>query len=277
MDSVPLAARAAVVVSLVSQLACAGVSLPQPGLPAADVVAGFDTRDYPGDEAMAAWLASSPYRWVGYYLGAPCYTGTSWQGRRAALHTAGWGTAAIFVGEQDWSAMQLTAGDSTVAEEGARCTTRNLTVEQGRLDAQSADSAMAAEGFAPGTPVFLDVERMEQVSSAMEAYVRAWFDAMLALGRYRPALYAHERNVTTLYETGRAAFAAAGRSDTPILWVARAGDFDVTRRPSDSGILTASIWQGVFDDRQTWGGVTLVVDGNVASPAIPGILPSRSR
>lgn len=268
-------ARCGAILLILLQLACAGVSVPPPGGPAvSDVVAGFDTREYPGEAAMAAWRASSPYRWVGYYLGAPCYTGTSWQRRRASLHAGGWGTVVIFVGEQDWSAMQPEAGDSTVAEEGARCTATNLTAEQGMLDAQGADSAMAAEGFAPGTPVFLDVERMERVSSAMETYVRAWFDEMLALGRYPPALYAHARNVTTLYETGRAAFSAAGRSDAPILWVAGTGEFTVNSRPADSGILTASIWQGVFDDRQSFGGVTLIVDGNVALTAIPGIVPA---
>ena len=48
-------------------------------------VPGFDTRDYPGDAVMRGWFGASPYRWVGYYLPAPCYTGTTWTGRRAAL------------------------------------------------------------------------------------------------------------------------------------------------------------------------------------------------
>ncbi|HEU5210844.1 MAG TPA: glycoside hydrolase domain-containing protein [Longimicrobiales bacterium] len=237
------------------------------------VLPGFDTRTYPGDAAMRTWLDASPYRWVGYYLPAPCYTGTSWVGTRERIASIGWGVAPLFVGEQDWSAIQ--PGDTTVAEQGARCTTQNLTPAQGAADAVAADSVMDAEGFPPGTPVFLDVERMERVSRAMEEYVHAWFTEMLARGRYTPSLYAHERNVTPLFERARAAFAAAGRSDEPFLWVARAGALDVGSRPADSGILSAAIWQGRFDVDETWGDVTLRVDANVASVAVPGIMPYR--
>jgi len=248
--------------------ACGGV-VHGPEVPGA-VLPGFDTRTYPGDAAMQTWLQESPYRWVGYYLQAPCYTGTSWVGTRERIATIGWGIAPLFVGEQDWSAIQ--PGDTTVAEQGARCTTQNLTPEQGAAHAVAADSTMHAEGFPPGTPVFLDVERMERVSRAMEEYVDAWFREMLALGRYTPALYAHERNVTPLFERARAAFATAGRSDQPFLWVARSGDFDITRRPTDSGILSASIWQGRFDIDETWGGVELRIDANVGSAAVPGLM-----
>lgn len=237
------------------------------------VLPGFDTRTYPGDAAMQTWLRESPYRWVGYYLPAPCYTGVSWVGTRERIATIGWGIAPLFVGEQDWSAIQ--PGDTTVAEQGARCTTQNLTIEQGVAHAIAADSIMQAEGFPPGTPVFLDVERMERVSRAMEEYVNSWFTEMLARGRYTPALYAHERNVTPLFERARVAFAEAGRSDQPFLWVARSGDFDIARRPMDSGILSASIWQGRFDIDETWGGVTLRIDANVGSAAVPGLMLRR--
>jgi len=40
---------------------------------------GFDTFAYPGDDAMHAWAtADKPYRWVGYYLSAPCHSDSSW-------------------------------------------------------------------------------------------------------------------------------------------------------------------------------------------------------
>lgn len=234
---------------------------------------GFDTRTYPGDAAMRTWRDTSPYRWVGYYLPAPCYTGTSWVGTRERLASIGWGMVPLFVGEQDWSVIR--PDDAAVAEQGARCTSRNLTAAQGAADAAVADSILDAEGFPPGTPVFLDVERMERVTRAMEEYVHAWFTEMLERGRYTPSLYAHERNVTPLFERARAAFETAGRSDQPFLWVARAGDMTVTSRPSDSGILSAAIWQGRFDVDETWGGVTLRIDTNVASIAVPGIMPGR--
>jgi hypothetical protein len=253
---------------------CAGAVLPEPRAPGIDAtVPGFDTRTYPGPAAMRTWYDASPYYWVGYYVSAPCYTGTTWTGRREEIASMGWGMAVIYVGEQDWSAIQ--PPDTSAALPGARCTSENLDPEHGRRDAVEADSILDAEGFAPGTPVFLDVERMERVSRAMESYVRAWFTHMLTIGRYTPALYAHERNATTLYEAARVAFVEAGRSDAPILWVARGGGFSVDSRPADSGILTASIWQGLFDTHETWGGVTLKIDANVASAAVPGIAPVR--
>src|SRR5450756_3248054 len=64
---------------------------------------GFDTFAYPGDDSMQAWLtADKPYRWVGYYLSAPCHNDTSWQGKRETLSTMGWGMAVIYVGQQTW-------------------------------------------------------------------------------------------------------------------------------------------------------------------------------
>src|SRR2546423_5281525 len=64
---------------------------------------GFDTFAYPGDDAMRAWLtADKPYRWVGYYLSAPCHSDSSWEGKRQTLSDMGWGMAVIYVGQQTW-------------------------------------------------------------------------------------------------------------------------------------------------------------------------------
>lgn len=65
---------------------------------------GFDTYAYPGDEVMRAWRHESvPYEWVGYYLPAPCHSGTTWMGKRERLASMGWGMAVIYVGQQTWS------------------------------------------------------------------------------------------------------------------------------------------------------------------------------
>src|SRR2546423_4010493 len=62
---------------------------------------GFDTFAYPGDDAMHAWLtADKPYRWVGYYLSAPCHSADSWEVRRDTLFSMGWGMAGIYVRQQ---------------------------------------------------------------------------------------------------------------------------------------------------------------------------------
>ena len=64
---------------------------------------GFDTGIYPGDETMRAWRATAPYKWVGYYLPAPCHKDDSWSGKRTELTEMGWGLAVIYVGQQTWS------------------------------------------------------------------------------------------------------------------------------------------------------------------------------
>ena len=258
--------------------ACGGagpvLELPAPaggaGIEGARGVPGFDTRDYPGDEVMTAWRAASPYRWVGYYLPAPCHTGTSWQGRRAGLERMGWGIAVLFVGEQDWAAGDPSGSvpGADPAGEAPRCTRSNLTSERGAADARAAAEAAAAEGFANGAVVYLDVERVESVSAALSAYVRAWFEGVLADGRYTPGLYAHASNADPLMTVAGEAFAAAGRGDRPALWVVTTSGFNLRRAPSESGF-EAEAWQGVLDARETWGGHTLRIDANVAVDGSP--------
>lgn len=263
---------------LLGLAACGGAGaapeLPAPGgaaVEGARGVPGFDTRDYPGDAVMAAWREASPYRWVGYYLPSPCYTGASWDGRRAALTGMGWGLAVLFVGEQDWPA-SVPSGDVAGAEPGAdavRCTRANLTPERGAADARAAATSAAAEGFERGTVVYLDVERVDSVSPALAGYVRAWAETLLADGRFVPGLYAHAANADALMRTASAAFGAAGRADAPPLWVVTTTGFSLRRGPTESGFPAARIWQGLLDTRETWGGHTLRIDANVASDPRP--------
>jgi hypothetical protein len=241
-----------------------GAPIPARGVP------GFDTRDYPGDAAMRRWFEASPYRWVGYYLPSPCFTGASWTGRRSPLAQIGWGFAVLYVGEQDWSAMRAAPGDTVaVAEPGARCASVNLTAENGAAHAEAAESAAAADGFQQGTVIFLNVERVERVSPALAAYVRSWSSTMLERGRYTPGLYAHDHNAAELYAIVAEEFARRGRVERPRLWVARQAGFDPARSPAESGHPMASVWQGRFDVRETWDGITLNIDVNVADSADP--------
>src|SRR5689334_14208594 len=65
---------------------------------------GFDTGIYPGDAAMTAWrYPASPYYWAGYYLPAPCHRDVTWTSKYSTLTSMGWGLAALYVGQQDWT------------------------------------------------------------------------------------------------------------------------------------------------------------------------------
>jgi hypothetical protein len=251
-------------------LGAACAPLPVGGPVPARGVPGFDTRDYPGDATMRRWFDASPYRWVGYYLPAPCYTGTTWTGRRTALREMGWGFAVLFVGEQDWRGMRPAATDTVpVAVQGARCTTENLTPANGATHAGEAEAAAASDGFPNGTVIFLDVERVDRVSPELAAYVRSWISTMLERGRYTPGLYAHDLNAAELYALMAEEFVRRQRTERPRLWVARSAGFDIARSPAESGYPVAAVWQGRFDTRETWDGVTLNIDVNVADSADP--------
>lgn len=229
-------------------------------------VPGFDTRDYPGDAVMRSWFAESPYRWTGYYLPAPCYTGTTWTGRRAALRDIGWGFAVVFVGEQDWRAMGR-VDSAAVAQ--PRCSSTNLNPDKARADADAAIAAAAGDGFPAGTVIFLDVERVDSVSAGLRSYAAAWFDRILTHGRFVPGLYAHDVNTPALYTLLAESFARVGHTQRPLLWVAHSGGFGRQRAPAESGYPVAAVWQGIFNIRETWGGATLNIDVNVADTADP--------
>lgn len=231
-------------------------------------VPGFDTRDYPGDAAMRGWFGVSPYRWVGYYLPAPCYTGTTWTGRRQTLRDIGWGFAVLYVGEQDWRAMGR-AGADTAAVENPRCSSAHLTHERGRDHAGEAAAAAGTDGFPAGTVIFLDVERVESVSAELSTYVRAWVSRMLEEGRYTPGLYAHDINVEDLYAIVADEFVRHQRSERPPLWVARPSGFDLRSAPAESGYAAALIWQGRLNTSEEWRGTRLNIDVNVSASADP--------
>lgn len=246
----------------------------QPPTPDYRGVPGFDTRDYPGDGVMARWRETSPYRWVGYYLQAPCYTGQTWIGKRVPLEEMGWAMAVLYVGEQDWRAMGADAAEAPTApadSAGPRCTAANLSEANGRMHAIDAATRAFNAGFPHGTVIYLDVERVDQVSPELAAYVGAWIGALLDDGRYLPGLYAHAHNLEALRAVAAEEFEERARFGGPRLWVASSQGFDVTAAPSESGVADAAIWQGAFDREERWGDVTLRIDVNVAQVGLPGL------
>ena len=230
--------------------------------------AGFDTSVFPGDALLRAWRASSPYRWIGFYLPAPCHRETSWVGKRPVLEGMGWGIAVLYVGQQAFEA-------DTARPDPAGpilCSRTLLSAERGRADAADAVQRALGEGFAPGTVVYLDVEPMRQIPPGMVAYYEAWTRELIRDGRYTPGTYAHRNNAGALYALAGPIFRAAGRSETPPFWIAGGAGFSLDQRAYGSGFPYAAIWQGTLDVDRSWGGFTLRIDENVAnrlSPSAP--------
>jgi Domain of unknown function (DUF1906) len=222
--------------------------------------AGFDTGSYPGDAAIAAWAASSPYAFVGFYFDAPCHTPAtfkSWAGKASFIQGTGLGLAIVYVGLQ---------------QDG--CGKNKLSRANGTAHGQDTIAKFAAEGFAQGTTVFLDVEAFTGALSAnMAAYVQGWVGALLDDGRVNPGIYCPAAKASALRVAAQQEYAAHGQpDDAPAFWIVKVGDpqFDPTSSaPTDCGVAFANVWQGVIDTSETHGGVTLSIDRNVADTTDP--------
>ncbi len=265
---------------------------------------GFDTYSYPGDETMLAWRDESvPFEWVGFYLPAPCHKETSWSGKRERLMNMGWGLAVIYVGQQTWGSVPgakqyvtkyvtkyktktvkvkgkrvkkrvaVKVPVRTVVEPRARrgssCDVQLVSRDQGIKEANDAIAKTLAEGFAPGTVIFLDIERMEKVPTRMQDYYKAWTQRVLEDGRFRPGYYTHSHNAKLVYSDVKEVFEAAGVREEPKFWVAGGKGFSEEKLPQDVGHAFANVWQGLLDVVQTYNGIKLPIDVNISHVPSP--------
>lgn len=234
---------------------------------------GFDTHTYPGTATMKAWkhTPGSPYSWVGYYLPSPCHADASWTGKRDTLVAMGWGMAVVYVGQQTWgkTPRALSASQRDAIRRKTDCSTDLISVDEGVREADDATAKTKAQGFPPGSVVFLDIERMETIPPEMRAYYRAWAARMLANGTYQPGFYAHEHNAQTVHDDVAAEFKAAGKNAEPRFWLAGGKGFDTGKAPQDVGYAFAGMWQGVIDVARSVASIKLPVDVNVGAWASP--------
>jgi hypothetical protein len=155
------------------------------------------------------------------------------------------------------------------ASPGSSCSTQLVSAARGTADANDAIAKTAAEGFAKGTVIFLDIERMESVPKAMRDYYEAWTKRVVEDGRFRPAYYAHSFNADLIYRDVKQVLAAAGISNDPPFWIAGERGFSIDKAPTEVGHAFAQVWQGVLDVVETHNGVRLPIDVNVAQLPSP--------
>jgi hypothetical protein len=207
---------------------------------------------------------ASSFHWVGYYLPAPCHRDTTWAGKLPTVTSLGWGVAAIYVGQQDWT---NALGDITLLEQQVTCSASLLSADQGTVEAADAVAKLRADGFPDGTVVFLDIEPVNPVSQPLLDYYRAWIAGVLGDGHYKPGVYAVKSNASALYDVAIADL--HGARYTPPFWIASSAGFAMDRKPADSGLSFAQLWQGMFNVAQSFNGVTLTIDVNVAAKSSP--------
>ena len=225
----------------------------------------------------------------------PCHKDGFWTGTRQRLTSSGWGLAVIYVGQQTWgkfspqplakarrstskqtkakksrAAHTMTRKSSKpVASTGTTCSAAFVNADRGRADAADAIAKAEAEGFALGSVVFLDVEYMTSVPQPMRDYYRAWTQAMLADGRYRPGIYAHTRNAATVFDDVSELYAQVGAQGDPPFWIAGSGGFAPGLEPTRVGHSFASAWQGLLDVVREQSGIRLPIDISVSKVASP--------
>lgn len=181
----------------------------------------------------------------------------------------GWGTAVLYVGQQAWEGAGL-HDDAVVAATPPACSRSLLTEARGRADGDDAIARAQGEGFAAGTTIFLDIERMSALPDSMRAYYRAWVVRLWEDGRYRPGIYAHRVNTAEMHADIEALRGAGAAQRPPLRWWLTGGsDFSLSRMPDGVGFAFANIWQGWHNVRESWNGMALDIDANVSDRADP--------
>jgi hypothetical protein len=193
---------------------------------------GFDRNDYPGDANLA--MLHRSFAFTGYWLSnPPGERSNSWRGKRAIIERAGFGFLLLFNG-RPYS--QLKSGANPGASDGA-----------------AAVRVARAEGFRPGSIIFLDQEEGGRMLAEQKRYVFAWAGAVKRAG-FRPGIYCSgievpEQNGGTISTARDLHNSAQGRE--LVFWVANDAcppspgcAFPQTApSPKDSGASFAEVWQ----------------------------------
>ena len=129
---------------------------------------GFDRNQYPGDQNLK--VLRQTFAYTGFWLNNPPGENTnSWQGKRQAIESAGFGFMVLFNGRLD---KQL----------------RHNAAALGKTDAQAAVTSAQHEGFPARTVIFLDIEEGGRMLPEQKAYIYAWVDAVNSSG-FRAGVY----------------------------------------------------------------------------------------
>jgi hypothetical protein len=222
---------------------------------------GFDRNQYPGDQNLK--ILRQTFSYAGFWLNNPPGENTnSWQGKRQAIESAGFGFLVLFNGRLD---KQL----------------RRNPAALGKTDGKAAVAAAQREGFPAHTIIFLDIEEGGRMLPEQKAYIYAWVDAVNGAG-FRAGVYcsgipAREDKNTTIVTADDIRGYAQGRQI--IYWVTN----DVCPpspgctfpnqppHPAESKIDFADIWQFAQSPRRTdfaAGCHNYNRDGNCYSPGI---------
>lgn len=135
---------------------------------------GFDSNNYPGDDALPA--LRKHFHFAGYWLNNPpgAYR-NDWKGKREILLRNDFGFLVL-------------ANGRLAAEIGKKKRTGMPASTLGAHDAADAVAAAQHEGFPARTVIFLDQEEGGRLMADQAAYLFAWTEAVARSG-YLPGVY----------------------------------------------------------------------------------------
>jgi hypothetical protein len=169
-----LPTTALVLLLTLTTVACAGQPQLQPSSASRSYI-GFDSNDYPGDDALPALRRHLAF--AGYWLtNPPGANQNGWKGKREVLRNAGFGFLILANGKLE-------------AEIGRAKKRGTTPVALGEKDAADAVVAAHREGFPLRTIIFLDQEEGGRLTADQSAYLLAWTEAV-ARSSYLPGVYA---------------------------------------------------------------------------------------
>jgi hypothetical protein len=223
---------------------------------------GFDTNNYPGDDALP--ILRKTFAFTGYWLGPPPgERSTSWLGKRSALQKEGFGFLVLWNGRLHRNLMSVPDAQ-----------------QKGKLDAQNAAKVAKQEGFPADTVIFLDIEEGGRLSPAYHAYVNQWVDTItqekFRAGVYCSAMPVNEGAGVTITTIENLRDLLAGRK--LVFWVFNDAcppspgcTFPETLlAPADGGYAGAAVWQYAQSPRRkeftAHCAATYAPDGNCYAP-----------
>jgi hypothetical protein len=221
---------------------------------------GFDRCDVPGTGTMSTWFSSSPYYYVGIYIGGD---------NRACSNTNLTDSWVDTVSGQGWSFIPLYVGLQAPCTSYAHTFSYDTSTanSQGSSSADAAISTAEGLGFSSSI-IYFDLEAFDTTNSsclsAAEAFVSGW-DTELKNKGWIDGLYGSGTGsgLTNMYNLGY----PYGPTDADI-----ADYSDGYNDPWDTSGVANSLWK--YDHRihqyqadsscESWGGICLTVDRNCA-------------
>jgi photosystem II stability/assembly factor-like uncharacterized protein len=239
---------------------------------------GFDACHLPTISEMQTWWNQSPYTFFGLYIGGihvPSFCSLADAAWVKAVHQQGWSFVPTWVGPQApcSSYLHKMSSDPTIS------------YQEGRQEADAASSAAAAKGLTNyglgGTIIYYDLEPYgiptPECRQPVSAFMNGWVERLIEQGNFSGGY-----GSSSSYPSDWSTIQNIPDDIWPASWYTNIYDPNAT-------VFGISWLEGLWTNHQrirqyagevnnTWGGVTLNIDINVADGmvAMPPIKPLAS-